>query len=101
MNKDIGEIDFIALANTWENHKESNGQDDKKEKRFWLRQELYMIYGASHIGEMEETFSWIYNAPLKDWKNMVLTLRMTYPQVCTQFSLPNLEKAKELFAFLS
>lgn len=69
----------------------------KLAKRFWLRKELYEYYGASHIEDMEEAFNWIYNAPLKDWENMLLCI--TYPDNKT-FPKP-LEDAKKLFDLLS
>lgn len=101
MNKDIGEIDFMALANTWENRKEANGQDDKKEKRFWLRMELYKMYYAWHRDEMEEAFQWIYNAPLKDWGNMVECLRQAIRIDDVKLEGTPLERGKQLFGFLS
>lgn len=69
----------------------------KLAKRFWLRKELYEYYGASHIEDMEEAFNWIYNAPLKDWENMLLCI--TYPDNKT-FPKP-LEDVKKLFGLLS
>lgn len=69
----------------------------KLAKRFWLRKELYKYYGASHIEDMEEAFNWIYNAPLKDWENMLLCI--THPDNKT-FPKP-LKDAKKLFDLLS
>lgn len=73
----------------------------KLAKRFWLRKKLYVEYGASQPEKLEELFFWIYNAPLKDWENMVEVLSMSYVKENGHITGPHLEKAKELFAFLS
>ena len=72
----------------------------KLEKRFWLRSKLYNEYGASYKEEMEEAFLWIYNAPLKDWENMLEALRLSYEYGMHETKGLQLRKAKELFAFL-
>ena len=89
-------FDFAALEILL-NYKGIDEEKAKQVKRFWLREELYNYYEASHTKEMEEAFEWIYNAPLIDWEGMLLCIK--YPDNKT-FPKP-LEDAKKLFAFLS
>lgn len=89
-------FDFAALEILL-NSKGIDEEKAKQVKRFWLREELYNYYEASHTKEMEEAFEWIYNAPLIDWECMLLCIK--YPDNKT-FPKP-LEDAKKLFAFLS
>jgi hypothetical protein len=89
-------FDFFVLEILL-NYKGIDEEKAKQVKRFWLREELYNYYGASHTKEMEEAFEWIYNASLIDWEGMLLCIK--YPDNKT-FPKP-LEDAKKLFAFLS
>lgn len=74
---------------------------EKLAKRFWLRSKLYNEYGALYKEEMEKAFYWIYNAPLKDWENMLESLTLSYEHEIHENNGLHLKKAKELFAFLS
>ena len=74
---------------------------EKLAKRFWLRSKLYSEYGALYKEEMEKAFYWIYNAPLKDWENMLESLALTYEHEIHENNGLHLKKAKKLFAFLS
>lgn len=73
----------------------------KLEFRFALRKKLYEEYGESQKEEMEKAFSWIYNSPLRDWNNMVYAISKSYINENGHTTGPHLEKAKELFDFLS
>ena len=101
MKKDNENFVISTFAEALSKCKEIDGEEEKKQKRFWLRKKLYVEYSASQPEKMEELFSWIYNAPLKDWENMVEVLSMSYIEENGHTTGPNLEKAKELFAFLS
>lgn len=74
---------------------------EKLAKRFWLRSKLYNEYGALYKEEIEKAFYWIYNAPLKDWENMLESLTLSYEHEIHENNGLHLKKAKELFAFLS
>lgn len=74
---------------------------EKLAKRFWLRSKIYNEYGALYKEEMEKAFYWIYNAPLKDWENMLESLTLSYEYKIHESNGLHLRKAKELFAFLS
>jgi hypothetical protein len=76
-------------------------ESKKLAKRFWLRKKLYDEYGASYKEEMQNAFEWIYNAPLKDWENMLESLKLSYGHGIHETKGLQLKKAKELFAFLS
>ena len=84
--------------------KDASDYSDEKEKqssRFWLRMELYKMHYAWHRDEMEEAFQWIYDAPLKDWKNMVECLRQADLIKDDHLEGTFLERGKQLFSFLS
>lgn len=74
----------------------------KLAKRFWLRAKLYNLCGFPQKDKtiVEEAFSWIYNAPLKEWDNMITALEWSYENNDPK-NLGLLERGKELYAFLS
>lgn len=74
---------------------------EKLEKRFWLRMELYKMYYAWHHDEMEEAFQWIYDAPTKDWRNMLECLRQADFIKDDNLKGTLTERGKQLFDFLS
>ncbi len=70
----------------------------KLEKRFWLRSEIYRLCGfPDEKAVVEEIFLWIYDAPIKDWENMLKALDWS----CIANGDPKtLQRAKELYNFL-
>lgn len=81
--------------------KDASPKDPREDLRFWLRKGLYKEYGAQYKEEMEEAFLWIYNEPIPKWKNMLEALRLSYEYGIHETKGLQLEKAKELFRFLS
>ena len=74
----------------------------KLAKRFWLRAKLYSLCGFPQKDKtiVEEAFFWIYNAPLKEWDNMIKALEWSYANNDPK-NLGLLERGKELSGFLS
>lgn len=74
----------------------------KLAKRFWLRAKLYDLCGFPQKDKtiVEEAFFWIYNAPLKEWDNMIKALEWSYANNDPK-NLGLLERGKELYGFLS
>ena len=74
---------------------------EKLAKRFWLRARLYNLCGFPKDKTIvEKAFFWIYNAPLKEWDNMIKALEWS----CENNDPENLgliERGKELYGFLS
>jgi hypothetical protein len=102
MKKCNESFDFLALTNTLDKCKDVDEGAEKQAKRFWLRAKLYAnIYGfPNDKSRIEEAFFWIYNAPIKDWENMIEALRYSYLTEDAE-NKGLLQRAKELFAFLS
>lgn len=73
---------------------------EKLAKRFWLRARLYNLCGFPKDKTIvEKAFFWIYNAPLKEWDNMIKALEWS----CENNDPGNLgliERGKELYGFL-
>lgn len=73
---------------------------EKLAKRFWLRARLYNLCGFPKDKTIvEKAFFWIYNAPLKEWDNMIKALEWS----CENKDPGNLgliERGKELYGFL-
>lgn len=73
---------------------------EKLAKRFWLRARLYNLCGFPKDKTIvEKAFFWIYNAPLKEWDNMIKALEWS----CENNDPENLgliERGKELYGFL-
>lgn len=73
---------------------------EKLAKRFWLRAQLYNLCGFPKDKTIvEKAFFWIYNAPLKEWDNMIKALEWS----CENNDPENLgliERGKELYGFL-
>lgn len=73
----------------------------KLAKRFWLRAQLYNLCGFPKDKTIvEEAFFWIYNAPLKEWDNMIKALDWSRERNNDPGNLGLLERGKELYGFL-
>ena len=59
------------------------------------------MYYAWHHDEMEEAFQWIYDAPTKDWRNMLECLRQADFIKDDELKGTLTERGKQLFDFLS
>lgn len=75
----------------------------KLAKRFWLRAKLYDLCGFPQKDKtiVEEAFFWIYNAPLKEWDNMITALDWSCDSNNDPENLGLLKRGKELYGFLS
>lgn len=75
----------------------------KLAKRFWLRAKLYDLCGFPQKDKtiVEEAFFWIYNAPLKEWDNMITALDWACDSNNDPENLGLLKRGKELYGFLS
>lgn len=75
---------------------------EKLEKRFWLRARLYNLCGFPKDKTIvEKAFFWIYNAPLKEWENMIKALEWSCERNNDPENLGLLKRGKELYSFLS
>lgn len=74
----------------------------KLAKRFWLRAKLYSLCGFPQKDKtiVEEAFFWIYNAPLKEWENMIKALEWSCERNNDPENLGLLRRGKELYSFL-
>lgn len=74
----------------------------KQQKRFWLRSNLYRLYGfPSNKTSIEKAFQWIYNAPPEDWENMLKALEWSVSANTDPNNLELLDRGRELYDFLS